>query len=99
MAAIVLAFGGCSDVETGSYSGKHCIWTRKQKCFDIYAAVDLYLAVYPTIVLFKLQLSLRKKLALSTALGVGFVSTIVAIYKTTRLWQIGQLASTDFSRK
>lgn len=31
----------------------------------------MYLAIYPTIVLFKLQMSLRKKLALSAALGLG----------------------------
>ncbi|KAF2453059.1 hypothetical protein BDY21DRAFT_388291 [Lineolata rhizophorae] len=58
------------------------------------ATVDLYLAVYPTIVLFKLQMSIKKKLALSSALGLGSVATVVAIYKTTR---IPGLASPDFS--
>ncbi|KAJ9143879.1 Integral membrane protein [Pleurostoma richardsiae] len=79
----------------------------KGKCFDtsilvaycIYAGsysafVDIYLAIYPTVVLFKLQLSMKKKLALCVALGVGSISGVVAIYKTTR---IPSLASADFS--
>jgi len=35
------------------------------------AATDLYLAVYPAVVLAKLQLNFKKKLALSGALGIG----------------------------
>jgi hypothetical protein len=33
---------------------------------------DFYLAVYPTIVLFRLQLHWKKKLALSSSLGFGY---------------------------
>ncbi|KAI1840245.1 hypothetical protein JX265_013037 [Neoarthrinium moseri] len=58
------------------------------------AACDLYLAVYPAIVLYKLQMNRKKKIVLSGALGLGSISTIVAIYKTTRL---PSLASSDFS--
>ncbi|KAK2029185.1 integral membrane protein [Colletotrichum zoysiae] len=69
--------------------------------YSIYAGtfsafVDVYLAVYPAIVLFKLQMRLKKKLALSCALGIGAISGIVAIYKTTRL---PLLASKDYSCK
>ena len=44
--------------------------------FSLYAGalsafVDLYLAVYPTVVLFKLQMKLRKKLALTAPLSIG----------------------------
>ncbi|KAI1013844.1 hypothetical protein LB503_010536 [Fusarium chuoi] len=55
---------------------------------------DLYLAVYPAVVLFHLQMNKRKKIALSFALGIGSIATIVAIYKCTRL---PSLASKDFS--
>ncbi|KAF0331707.1 integral membrane protein [Colletotrichum asianum] len=58
------------------------------------AFVDVYLAVYPAIVLFGLQMSTKKKVALSCALGIGSVSGVVAVYKTTR---IPSLASDDFS--
>ncbi|KAH7122175.1 hypothetical protein B0J13DRAFT_589464 [Dactylonectria estremocensis] len=58
------------------------------------AFTDLYLAAYPAFVLWTLQMNLRKKVALSVALGVGSISTIVAIYKCTRL---PALASDDFS--
>ncbi|KEZ39112.1 hypothetical protein SAPIO_CDS10502 [Scedosporium apiospermum] len=58
------------------------------------AATDLYLAVYPAVVLFGLRIPFRKKVALSAALGIGSVATVVAIYKTTRL---PNLASQDFS--
>ncbi|KAK3693451.1 hypothetical protein B0T22DRAFT_370054 [Podospora appendiculata] len=58
------------------------------------AAADLYLAIYPTIVLFKLHVETKKKIALCVALGIGSVATVVAIYKTTRL---PSLASADFT--
>ncbi|KAL0931850.1 uncharacterized protein CTRU02_212803 [Colletotrichum truncatum] len=58
------------------------------------AFVDAYLAVYPSVVLSKLQMSLKKKIALSVALGIGSISTIVAIYKCTR---VPSLASQDFT--
>ncbi|KXH44964.1 integral membrane protein [Colletotrichum salicis] len=67
--------------------------------FSIYAGtfsafVDVYLAVYPAIVLFRLQMAFKKKVALSCALGIGAISGAVAIYKTTRL---PLLASEDYS--
>ncbi|RTE78244.1 hypothetical protein BHE90_007291 [Fusarium euwallaceae] len=58
------------------------------------ATTDLYLAVYPAVILWQLQMNIRKKIALSFALGIGSISTIVAIYKCTRL---PSLASADFS--
>ncbi|KAJ0117329.1 integral membrane protein [Diaporthe amygdali] len=58
------------------------------------AFLDLYFAVYPSIVLYKLQMNRKKKLALCAALGIGSISTIVAVYKTTRL---PSLASGDFT--
>ncbi|KAF4119522.1 hypothetical protein GMORB2_4652 [Geosmithia morbida] len=80
----------------------YCIYAG---CFS--AFVDFYLAIYPAIVLFKLQLPFRKKFALCIALGIGSVLTdislslslspssgVVAVYKTTR---IPSLASDDFS--
>lgn len=35
------------------------------------AALDLYLAVYPATVLMRLQMNIKKKIILSTALGIG----------------------------
>lgn len=61
---------------------------------NISAAVDLYLAIYPAVVLYHLQINLKKKLALGVALGLGSVATAVAIYKSTRL---PALASDDFT--
>jgi hypothetical protein len=37
------------------------------------AVVDLYLAIYPTVILPRLQMSIKKKLALCAALGLGAV--------------------------
>lgn len=67
----------------------YCIYAGAFSAF-----VDIYLAVYPTIVLYKLQITTSKKLALCGALGIGSISGVVAIYKTTR---IPSLASADFS--
>ncbi|SPO06474.1 uncharacterized protein DNG_09164 [Cephalotrichum gorgonifer] len=47
------------------------------------AFLDFYLAVYPAIVLWGLQMPLKKKLVLSGVLGVGFVSGCVGIVKAT----------------
>lgn len=54
----------------------------------------MYLAIYPSVVLFGLQIELRKKIALCIALGIGSVASVVAIYKTTSL---PSLAKPDFS--
>ncbi|KAL2842308.1 hypothetical protein BJX68DRAFT_257838 [Aspergillus pseudodeflectus] len=47
--------------------------------------VDLYLAVYPTIVLAQLQITLKKKLALCAALGMRAVACAMAIVKCFQL--------------
>ncbi|EUC46837.1 hypothetical protein COCMIDRAFT_35570 [Bipolaris oryzae ATCC 44560] len=60
----------------------------------ISAIVDLYLAIYPAVVLYRLQMNVKKKIALSFALGLGSIAAAVAIYKSTRL---PALASADFS--
>ncbi|KAJ5172352.1 hypothetical protein N7492_004945 [Penicillium capsulatum] len=49
------------------------------------AFVDLYLAVYPTVILMSLQMSLRKKLALCAVLGLGAVACAMAIVKCNQL--------------
>lgn len=58
------------------------------------AFMDLYLAVYPAVILSQLQMNIRKKAALGTALGIGSVSCVVAAYKCT---QLPGLAGDDFS--
>ncbi|RAL08719.1 uncharacterized protein BO97DRAFT_472830 [Aspergillus homomorphus CBS 101889] len=47
--------------------------------------VDLVLAIYPSTVLMKLHMSLRKRLALCAALGLGSVASAMAIIKCTQL--------------
>ncbi|KAK2037188.1 integral membrane protein [Colletotrichum somersetense] len=81
-----------------SISGK-CFSTDILVGFCIYAGsfsafVDVYLAIYPAVVLFRLQMPLKKKIALSCALGIGSISGVVATYKTTRIPSLG---SKDFS--
>ena len=48
----------------------------------ISAAVDFYLALYPALVLYKLRMNRRKKIALSIALGLGsmYVPTSLFAY-------------------
>ncbi|RYC65170.1 hypothetical protein CHU98_g1045 [Xylaria longipes] len=67
-------------------------YTRAVCAFS--AFVDLYLAVYPGVVLYKIKLPTRKKIALSLALGIGEVSTVVAVVKIIGL---DSLASIDFT--
>ncbi|PYH79786.1 hypothetical protein BO82DRAFT_366433 [Aspergillus uvarum CBS 121591] len=49
------------------------------------ACVDLYLAVYPTVVLSSLQMTLKKKIALCAALGFGAIACAMAIVKCNQL--------------
>ncbi|PYI32236.1 hypothetical protein BP00DRAFT_341944 [Aspergillus indologenus CBS 114.80] len=57
--------------------------------------VDLALAIYPSTVLMKLHMSLRKRLALCAALGLGSVATAMAIIKCTQL--IGLADQEDYT--
>lgn len=47
--------------------------------------MDLYLAIYPSFVLYKLQMSLRKKIALSAALGLGTLAAVCAMVKCAQI--------------
>ncbi|KAJ5774225.1 hypothetical protein N7457_009121 [Penicillium paradoxum] len=49
------------------------------------AVIDLALAFYPISTLLKLQMSLRKRLALCAALGLGSIASAMAIVKCTQL--------------
>ncbi|KAK3901759.1 hypothetical protein C8A05DRAFT_44664 [Staphylotrichum tortipilum] len=74
------------------------LWNQyiKHKCWDPVVATslatsasafsalsDFYLALYPAVVLWSLDMNWRKKLALSVALGFGVCAGSVAIYKCT----------------
>ncbi|KAK6833141.1 hypothetical protein PG995_012910 [Apiospora arundinis] len=77
----------------------HCIsvGTLVKWCLfagSLSAFADFYLAIYPSIVLWRLQMRRRKKFALSIALGLGVLSGAVAVYKITH---ITALADPDFS--
>ncbi|KAK6860412.1 hypothetical protein PG995_004048 [Apiospora arundinis] len=58
------------------------------------AFVDFYLVAYPATILFRLQLTLKRKLALSTALLTGSIAGISALYKCIR---ITSCTTSDFS--
>ncbi|KAL1991451.1 hypothetical protein VTN49DRAFT_4759 [Thermomyces lanuginosus] len=47
--------------------------------------VDLFLAIYPSTVLMKLHMSMRKKVALCAALGLGSLACAMAIVKCVQL--------------
>ncbi|KAI6778592.1 uncharacterized protein J7T54_003371 [Emericellopsis cladophorae] len=102
LGCVVILYAQCSPTESlwnFSITEKTCIDKWVLVDFSIFAGgfsavTDLYLAVYPAVVLWKLQLNVRKKIALCVALGIGSIATIVAIYKCTRL---PSLASDDFS--
>ncbi|KAH8692618.1 hypothetical protein BGW36DRAFT_23334 [Talaromyces proteolyticus] len=60
------------------------------------AFVDLYLAIYPSVVLWKLKMSSKKKMALSAALGLGVVAAAMAIVKCTQLKGLADTADYTF---
>ncbi|CAM1504818.1 Fc.00g024090.m01.CDS01 [Cosmosporella sp. VM-42] len=99
---IILLFAQCTPAESQwnfSITDKTCWSPYVLVNFAIFAGslsafTDLYLAIYPGVVLWSLQMNIRKKIALSFALGIGSIATVIAIYKCTRL---PTLASADFS--
>ncbi|KAI9655665.1 MAG: hypothetical protein M1831_004817 [Alyxoria varia] len=54
------------------------------------AFTDFALALYPSTVLWRLQMPLQKTIGLSFILGLGIVACIVACYKTSLLPAIGE---------
>ncbi|KAB8067071.1 hypothetical protein BDV29DRAFT_163791 [Aspergillus leporis] len=75
----------------------HLVNEGKANCNDVWvlikyaifnaalsAFVDLYLAIYPSTVLMKLHMPLKKRLALCAALGMGSVAAAMAIVKSTQ---------------
>ncbi|EEA27277.1 conserved hypothetical protein [Talaromyces marneffei ATCC 18224] len=58
--------------------------------------VDLYLSIYPAVVLWKLKMSVKKRLALMCALGLGFVAAAMAIIKCTQLKGLADTADYTF---
>ncbi|KAK2750411.1 hypothetical protein FQN57_003891 [Myotisia sp. PD_48] len=59
------------------------------------AFVDLYLAVYPITVCWKLRISFWKKVAVCAALGLGSIACAVAIVKSTHLKDLADM--TDYT--
>ena len=82
VAAIGLLIGQCDPVEAvwdfTLLPQMKCLDPRIYVNYSIWsgalsAFIDFYLAIYPGVVLFKLQMKLRKKLALTFALSIGCV--------------------------
>ncbi|KAK4222580.1 hypothetical protein QBC38DRAFT_427006 [Podospora fimiseda] len=101
LGCVVILFAQCTP------SAAQWNFSLEKKCWDPWLLVnysigagsfsafaDLYLAIYPSVVLIGLQIELKKKIALCIALGIGSVASVVAIYKTTSL---PSLAKPDFS--
>ncbi|KAI8947821.1 hypothetical protein F4801DRAFT_592320 [Xylaria longipes] len=78
LGSIGLIFGQCQPSNSQwdfSVPARFC-WAAPHTvngCPAFSAFVDLYLAVYPGVVLYKIKLPTRKKIALSLALGIGEV--------------------------
>ncbi|RDW63230.1 uncharacterized protein DSM5745_10341 [Aspergillus mulundensis] len=58
---------------------------------------DLYLAIYPTVVLMGLQITLKRKLALCAALGLGAVACAMAIVKCFQLPSLYDTSDSTFA--
>ncbi|KAK4166984.1 hypothetical protein QBC43DRAFT_11845 [Cladorrhinum sp. PSN259] len=54
------------------------------------ALFDFWFALYPAVVLWRMQIHSRKKLALSTALGFGVCAGSIAAYKCTTFKEAGE---------
>ncbi|KAI1370405.1 hypothetical protein F4677DRAFT_465480 [Hypoxylon crocopeplum] len=97
IAFVGILFGQCTPSRAQwdlSITEKTCIDRSILVNYNIFTGaftclVDLYLAIYPAIVLYSLQINTKKKLALCVALGLGSGACIVSIYKTSRVPGLG----------
>ncbi|CAG8295825.1 unnamed protein product [Penicillium nalgiovense] len=58
------------------------------------SATDLFLAVFPTVVFWNLNLKLRIKLSLIVLLSLGIVAMVASIIKTTKLDSVPSITNT-----
>ncbi|KAL4804203.1 hypothetical protein BDV18DRAFT_162611 [Aspergillus unguis] len=61
------------------------------------AFADIYLAIYPVVVLARLQITLKKKLALCAALGMGSVACAISIVKCFQLPSLYDTADSTYA--
>ncbi|KAM7200357.1 hypothetical protein V8F20_005334 [Naviculisporaceae sp. PSN 640] len=98
---LVINFAQCTPAAAQWGGAEGTCWDRKITVDYAIAlgavsvAFDFYLAIWPTIVLWGLQLNWKKKVGLSSALGFGYCAGIVTIYKTNTLH--GLLDLQDFT--
>ncbi|KXH65361.1 integral membrane protein [Colletotrichum nymphaeae SA-01] len=88
---IIILFAQCKPT--------HAQWdftVTEKSCWSPWVLVNVAIltGVYPATVLMRLQMNIKKKVILSTALGIGSISCFISIYKSTRL---PSLASKDFT--
>ncbi len=75
---LVINFAQCRPVAAQWHDVQGTCWSRRPVMAysivfgSVSAVFDFYLALYPTIVMCRLLLNRRKKLALSSALGFGY---------------------------
>ncbi|ODM14610.1 hypothetical protein SI65_09955 [Aspergillus cristatus] len=63
----------------------------------IAAAVDAYLAIYPTVIIWNLHMGIKKKLGLSFALGLGACACVMAVVKCTRIPTLYNMANITYA--
>ncbi|KAK4215053.1 hypothetical protein QBC37DRAFT_460079 [Rhypophila decipiens] len=98
---LVINFAQCTPAAKQWGAAEGTCWDRKitvdyaMMLGAVSVVFDFYLAVWPTIVLWGLQMNWKKKVGLSTALGFGYCAGAVTIYKTNTLH--GLLDLQDFT--
>ncbi|CAP71655.1 uncharacterized protein PODANS_6_40 [Podospora anserina S mat+] len=98
---LVINFAQCTPARAQWLDAPGKCWDRQitvdyAMALGIYSVLfDFYLAIYPTVVLFQLQLNWRKKLALSSSLGFGYCAGVITCYKCYTL--SGLLEVVDFT--
>ncbi|KAM7189103.1 hypothetical protein V8F33_010224 [Rhypophila sp. PSN 637] len=98
---LVINFAQCTPAAAQWGGAEGTCWDRKITVDyaimlgAVSVVFDFYLAIWPTIVLWGLQMNWKKKVGLSTALGFGYCAGAVTIYKTNTLH--GLLDLQDFT--
>ncbi|KAK3994302.1 hypothetical protein QBC44DRAFT_367827 [Cladorrhinum sp. PSN332] len=98
---LVINFAQCTPAAAQWGGAEGVCWDRKitvdySMALGIVSVFfDFYLAIYPTVVLLKLQLHWQKKLALASSLGFGYCAGAITCYKCYTL--SGLLEIVDFT--
>ncbi|KUL81321.1 hypothetical protein ZTR_10126 [Talaromyces verruculosus] len=101
---------GCIVIIYAQCNPTKALWTGVGNCWNpsilvdysifagaLSAVIDIFLAIYPAVILWRLQLPLRRKVLLLTAFALGACAAVVAVVKCTHIPGLADVSDSTYS--